>query len=610
MEYPVLYEQKSSRQTVEVFGGYNRNLRIAEGEFRDMENLTSDYYPVLSPRSGRAQKDLYEFALVNDKLCGITVNHGLFLSGKEHYYVPELFSQALQYHTGVAPSYAVQHPVNMGSFVVIPSIKKWINLADIAESIPFVGEQGNIDAVFTLAEGKSLTISLCKKDGSGYESISDTEPENLEDGALWLDTSGETYVLKQWNENTGMWTGVATTYLRLQAAGIGKNFQSGDGVRYHLPISPGLEPPNCTLGSDGSAVIQAVKDDFIVVPGLISTLTETQSATIARIMPEMDFVIECNNRLWGCKAGVVKDPLTGENKDFNEIYCSKLGDFKNWDVYQGISTDSYRVSIGADGPFTGAINYLGYPVFFKENFIIRVSGDYPANFRLQTTVCEGVQQGCGRSVCIVNNVIYYWSKRGVCAFDGSLPVFVGNALGSANYTNAVGGSFGGKYYLSVENGNSGTYTLFVYDTAKGLWHKETGMHVQSFTEYDGQLLAMVEEPGQVRKLIVLAGGKSSEKVEWFAETGPIGITTPDMKTVIRLTFRLSLDMGASLRILAKYDFAEDWEQVCTLESSHLRSFSLPIRPKRCDHMQLRLEGTGDCKLYSITKTVTEGSELS
>ena len=42
----------------------------------------------------------------------------------------------------------------------------------------------------------------------------------------------------------------------------------------------------------------------------------------------------------------------------------------------------------------------------------------------------------------------------------------------------------------------------------------------------------------------------------------------------------------------------------------MRSFSVPIRPKRCDSLQLRIEGEGVAKIYAITKTIEQGSELS
>jgi len=53
MRYPTLTELPTSREMIDVFKGYNHNLRIGGGEFYDMENLSSDNYPVLSPRSPR-----------------------------------------------------------------------------------------------------------------------------------------------------------------------------------------------------------------------------------------------------------------------------------------------------------------------------------------------------------------------------------------------------------------------------------------------------------------------------------------------------------------------------------------------------------------------------
>ena len=53
MKLPLLNEIPATREMIEVFSGYNHNLRIGEGEFYDMKNLSSDDYPVLSPRRKR-----------------------------------------------------------------------------------------------------------------------------------------------------------------------------------------------------------------------------------------------------------------------------------------------------------------------------------------------------------------------------------------------------------------------------------------------------------------------------------------------------------------------------------------------------------------------------
>lgn len=91
----------------------------------------------------------------------------------------------------------------------------------------------------------------------------------------------------------------------------------------------------------------------------------------------------------------------------NTIYACKFGDFKNWNSFPGISTDSYFVSVGSDGPFTGAVTLNGFPIFWKEGCLHKIYGDYPATFGVQTTACRGVQKGCDRSLAIVNEVLYY-----------------------------------------------------------------------------------------------------------------------------------------------------------------------------------------------------------
>jgi hypothetical protein len=54
----------------------------------------------------------------------------------------------------------------------------------------------------------------------------------------------------------------------------------------------------------------------------------------------------------------------------------------------------------------------------------------------------------------------------------------------------------------------------------------------------------------------------------------------------------------------------DWEQVCQMTVTSLRSFSVPVRPRRCDHFRIRIEGEGEGKIYSVTKTIEQGSDIS
>jgi hypothetical protein len=300
--------------------------------------------------------------------------------------------------------------------------------------------------------------------------------------------------------------------------------------------------------------------------------------------------------------------MSNDGEYVNELYACKLGDFKNWTCFMGVSTDSYAVSIGSDGPFTGAVTYLGSPLFFKENVVHKVYGTYPANFQVQETGCRGVQPGCHNSLAVVNETLYYKARTGVCAFDGSLPVEVSNAFGNELYSDAVAAAHGNKYYVSMAD-MKGIWHTFVYDTAKGMWHKEDNLHALAFCSHQGELYCVDADD---RNIITMLGSGSEDEqvVHWMAQTGNLGINSPDMKYLSRITLRMDLERQSKVDIYVQYDLSDEWLHVCTMFGTDLRSFSVPIRPRRTDHIQIRIVGEGPAKIYSITKTIEQGSELS
>jgi hypothetical protein len=73
--------------------------------------------------------------------------------------------------------------------------------------------------------------------------------------------------------------------------------------------------------------------------------------------------------------------------------------------------------------------------------------------------------------------------------------------------------------------------------------------------------------------------------------------------------RLSLNVGTRVSIFADYDSLGSWEHLFSMTGTTLRSFAIPIRPKRCDHLRLKIMGIGEAKIYSITKTTEQGSDI-
>lgn len=582
MNYPYLNEMKTKRRIIDNFRGYNHNLKIARNEFFDMKNMTSASFPLLSPRDRRgiyASPEKARGLIAKDALC--------YVDGSKFVMNEYEIDMGLSDETP-------KRLVSMGAYVIIFPDKKYINTKDITDF-------GNIEAEYSSAEGQTVSFELCRVDGTAYKDVvvSSSEPSTPVNLDLWIDTSSEPHTLKQYSEASGIWVSIATTYIKISAPGIGKAFETYDGVNISGVENENLKDLNASI------VIQDKGDDFIVVTGLLDAggvVTQTSPITVKRELPLLDFVTEANNRLWGCRYGVARN-----GKVVNEIYASKLGDFKNWNCFSGISTDSYAASVGSDGQFTGAVTHNGYPIFFKEDCIHKIYGTEPSNFQIQNTIARGVQKGSSDSLAIVNEVLYYKTKNGVCAFDGSFPIEISEQFGEEKYFEAVGGAHGNKYYVSMKD-SEGKANLFVFDTAKKLWHREDETEVLDFCSCNNELYFIDKKDGKI-KTVFGSGSEESEPVEWMVETGVLSTDSPDKKYISRLTVRMSLEIGSDVSFFVQYDSAGAWVPLASMTGTSLRSFAIPLRPKRCDHFRLRIVGEGEAKIFSFAETIEEGSDM-
>lgn len=584
MYFPTLNARPRSAQSMDVFGGYNHNVRIQENEFYDMKNLTSDQAPVLAPRKGRG---LY---VTGSNVQGLIAKDSLCWIDGSDFVINEY---RVDMGLSTDPEMCPKQLISMGAYVIILPDKKYFNTADFSD-------YGNIEAETNTQS--TVNFIPCRLDGTEYtpDYIQPDAPTEAENMALWMDTSVTPHSLKQYSSAMDTWAGVETTYIKIRCGGIGKAFRQYDGVT----ISGLKDQEDRQLQAiNGAAIVYGQEEDALIVIGILdATISLDIPVTISRKMPAMDFVIENDNRLWGCRYG-----LNNDGEVVNELYSCKLGDFRNWNCFMGISTDSYYVSLGSDGQFTGAITHAGYPLFFKENCLHKVYGQIPANFQVQTTACRGVQKGCSRSMAIVNEILYYKARHAVCAYDGSLPVEASAALGEERYEAAVAAAHGNKYYISMRKTGTGERTLFVYDTAKEMWHIEDNLPARLFCSCRDELYCATED----NRIIAMlgTGERYEELVPWMFETGILGGSLPEKKYLVKLNIRLVLEAGSSINILAQYDSVGPWVNLGFITGTDLRSFTIPVKPRRCDHLRLRVEGEGKGMVFSITKTYTQGSDV-
>lgn len=574
--FPKLRGNSPTKEFLDTFGGYDHNLKIGDGMWYDEENMTAEHFPLLATRHKRGVVQSFT------KPLGIITKDTLaYVDGHDLYYNGDKIEGLVLSDDGP------KQMISMGAYLLIWPDKVWLNTVNMTEWGYM--EQRNTTAA-------AVKVTLTQRDGTGYATIVTVAPDSPADGALWMDVSDDTPVLKKWSAQSGMWVSIPTTYLKIECANIGAGLSKGDGVS----IS-GFTADLASL--NGSFVVEAAEDGYIVVIGIVkgNEFTETGEVKVERTVPEMDYVCESGNRVWGCKYGFVN------GKTVNEIYASKLGDFKNWNVFQGLSTDSYVASRGSDGQFTGAIAHLGYPLFFKENCLEKVYPSATGAHQIVTTECRGVQKGCWRSLQIVNETLYYKSREGVCAYTGALPVGVSSAFGDVKYRDARGGALGNRYFISMTSDDG--WSLFTYDTAKKLWHREDDTCAMFFTEKDGELY-FIDEGDNTLRCVMGTDGEKEEDFEWSVESGVIGFEDSEHKYLSHFVFRAALAPGACLHLDILYDEDKSWTKRGTYNNCGLRSFVLPVMPRRCDHLRFRLRGKGEMKLYSIAKIKEKGSDAA
>lgn len=386
--------------------------------------------------------------------------------------------------------------------------------------------------------------------------------------------------------------------------GIGQNFKEYDGVTISGATCADERMKAQIEALNTDMILYGRGENHIIVTALIDRLVVQQNGAIhvERKVPKMNYVCEANNRLWGCYYGM------RDGKVLNEIYSCKLGDFKNWNCFMGLSTDSYTVSLGTDGEFTGCVSYLGYPLFFKENYVHKVYGMQPSAYQVQTSACRGVQRGSYRSLVVVNEILYYKSRSDVCAYDGSLPVGVSAQLGDVAYYEACAGTHSGKYYISMRDA-SGAWSLFVYDAQHALWHREDASHASAFAAWGDALYMMEADKKGIWDLNGTSGEKEQDPaINWKAESGLIGYELVDRKYVSRFNFRMKLGTDAWCKLEIEYDSSGLWEDQGTISGAGMDSFVLPVIPQRCDHFRFRLSGQGAIYIYSLAKYLERGSD--
>lgn len=523
--FPKFNSRRDNTITISTFKGINRSKNTDfsqlsyynsshQIEFTDMKNMTDDYYPMFGSRAKReAISRINTFN--RNAICSnlLVCNDGLMWleSDGAIYYNNEIFLQLFK-RDGFDKSIKRQLTI-MGNYIIVTPDKIRINIS--------TKENEQIENIFYSAGGNGeIEITDADVDVPSVQRFvinTTIEQQKLKYmGAIFVDPTDDSYQKKEitidrlsvfnqvgniveffdygdkskrsdnctaglflltdiekdtacFNNQKKIFTEIYANYVKIIRTGIGKGFNVGDTVEISEINNKCTKTYRGKIGDwvdtlNGVFTIYDVSDDYIVIDSILDkSVPYSGPIKVSRTMPDMDYIIERNNRLWGCSS---------EN---HEIYCCAIGDCKNWNTYQdAIASDSWACTVGTQGDFTGLIRIGDYLYFFKENCIHRISGEYPSNFTETTIYQSGVEAGSEQSLVAVGSSLYYKSPAGITKFtEGYANELISNAaFDSQRYVNAVAGRHKNKVYMSLQNVITGDYEVYVYNTDTNLIMKE------------------------------------------------------------------------------------------------------------------------------------------
>lgn len=669
-----LNQSKDSRIMTGVFHGLDKRERITDGAWSDMLNMTGESYPCASSRHKRATQ-LFTEKVTEDgteqkrivgsdyKILAAECSDGElnileYKVGKAFnniapYYIRLRSTKGLTQQIKAGYLNTISYAFNKGRLFTEYGIirnGRDICVYPVMSHTNYV-ENGGVHILHEVkadteikAEEYDITIVPVDEDGTQITvQASDSAPANPTNGTYWYDTVNKG--LYRYSDSSARWVAWAACYTKITAVkkDTGKPFSpffmfgEGDAVTIQIEKAFGEKTV------DSSFIVHQSLDEAsaLVIKGYLEQNEDISRITVTRKAPFLQHACSWRNRIWGCCYGEYDGVF------LNEIYGSALGDISNFFKYEGTAADSYTVSVGTGGKFTGIAQLEDCVVFFKEDRYYVLTGGEPP-FSLNEYSGAGIQNGSAKSAVVINGYVYYKSYGGIMRMSpDSRPVKVSETLGTDIWENAVAGTDGERYFVSMSRIDNGEQEFFVYDTLTGLWTQEDNTFVSppaAILRYRNSAFAVGSAPrsaipqagsatasGEFTPVIQYfdaenankltltnLGGWDSETataektVAWHADTGVMGFDDPDNKFVKRIQVRGRLGADARIGIEISYDgHTEDRERLYTEENEIFGTFNAVYTPPvRCDNFRLHFSGVGECVIYSVTVTTEEANDYA
>lgn len=404
--------------------------------------------------------------------------------------------------------------------------------------------------------------------------VYDTESETLTSKHVKLTLAGAIVQDQSYVDTDGVARTVRCNTLHCVDYNFKDFFAPGDAVRI-----------SGTEGNDGYYTLRAVEEFDLRFDENALVAQDMPICYVSREAPALKGMCTVGDRLWGFSG--------------NTIYVCAPGDVSNWYRYDSDAQSSFAITVADMGAFTGCVVHQGHPVFFKSNCMVEVMGDSPENYTVVQTCLSGVAEGSGASLCSVGGSMLYLSENGVVSCSGSSVKSISEALGQ-QLTDGIGTTDGRLYYLSAKDA-TGMRALYVYDTETHAWAREEGENIVYLGHIEGDTYAYCSN-----HVIDILGkdithhGTSLGMADSFVEFAELCDDSKGEIVPVRLGLRVWCDADSPLTLFVRYNGGE-WEQRATLQSAGERLWYVPLAPRACHSLGVRVQGKGNYRICALIR---------
>ncbi len=606
----IKYADSGSEIIQESFtGGLNRTEYRKSGEIFATGNMSSEAYPVLKPRKKRKS-----IITAPGKVTGLGAGNKLYYASENGEGYSDFYYDGEKIE-GLKLTTEEKTFVNLGDYIIIyPDMKYYFtgevkgtyestsdadalrlldeaNLAaDISDGDYFEanGEvyMYNSDGKWNTASGSSneykrlaLTRNVTSRwvfMGKRYGKMSEAHSKS----GISID---DVFTLDNSSEENGLYIAVAMKDIT--------DIKAGDSVRIFVVDEKRKYEKFTRIKEIYYDNAKEVESDIFVVPydeELKGILSSPTSFLMEREIPQLDGMFECNMRLWGYKG--------------DSIYASGLGNPFTWSTHSN-DLEAWSIDTETAGDITAGCNYNGYPVFFKEDYIFKITGGVPSDFNLSITPVPG--QGCiaPDSLLSFGGSLIYLSPKGFVDYSGVFPMIISDSL-NEEFSTAVSG-YNGKIYYTTAKNLRGDITVYTFDPVNGIWLREDDTDFSDYVFFDNTLFASVGEVIYALDECRLSGTEESE-VSSFTEFCPFNEVYLDKKVLKNISVRLKTEKSASVKILKKENGI--WVLKKTVGENFSGTVFLRCAPRRGDSYSLRIEGTGEYVIYAAAREYARRSK--